>query len=297
MNREYPEVSVIVPVYNAAGALPRLIASLGAQDYPRDRFEIILVDNNSTDGSEEMIRGFADVVDLAQTRWQGPGATRNAGIEKAKGEVLAFIDADCWAHPKWLSTGVRKLTDEGLDRVAGHVEFVLSARPNIYEVYDAAINFRQTDFLSGGWSGTGNLFAPKALFDDIGQFDPALISCEDTEFGMRAGKAGKSLGFAPGAVVYHDARTSLRSLVKKWIRTEYGAAQVWKRHGLLELHLWSKKANYRPLRGVWRSFPPGVRASARARLAVDGIANILRMAGNLGSFLGSIRTPSRKGGR
>jgi glycosyltransferase involved in cell wall biosynthesis len=297
MSRECPEVSVIVPVYNAAGALPRLVASLRAQDYPRDRFEIILVDNNSTDGSGDVIRGFRDVVGLSQTKWQGPGATRNVGIEKASGEMLAFIDADCWAHPKWLGTGVRALVDGGLDRVAGHVEFVLSPYPNIYEIYDAAINFRQTDFVSGGWCGTGNLFTPKSLFDDIGLFDPALISCEDTEFGMRASRAEKSLGFAPDAVVYHYARTSLWSLVKKWIRTEYGAAQVWKRHGLLELHLWSKKANYRPLRGVWRSFPPEVRKSARGRLAVDGIANILRTAGNLGSFLGDIRTSGRKGAR
>lgn len=294
MGRELPQASVIVPVYNAADALPRLVASLRAQDYPRDRFEIILVDNNSTDGSAELIRGFGDVIGLSQTKWQGPGATRNAGIERARGDVLAFIDADCWARPDWLGTGVRMLTEKGLDRVAGHVEFVLSDRPNIYEIYDAAINFRQTDFVSSGWCGTGNLFTPKKLFDDIGLFDPELISCEDTEFGMRASRAGKTLGFAPGAVVYHCARTRLGSLVKKWARTEYGAAQAWKRHGLLELHLWNKKANYRPLRGIWRTFPPEITSSMRRRLAVDAIANILRMAGNYGSFLGYVRTPARK---
>lgn len=289
-----PRVSVIVPVYNAADALPRLVTSLREQDYPRDRFEIILVDNNSTDGSGEVIRGFGDVIGLSQTQWQGPGATRNAGIERATGEVLAFIDADCWAHPAWLGTGVRKLVEEGLDRVAGHVEFVLSERPNIYETYDAAINFRQTDFVSSGWCGTGNLFTPKKLFDEIGLFDPALISCEDCEFGLRASRAGKTLGFAPEAIVYHKARTSLGSLFRKWVRTEYGAAQAWKRHGLLELHLWTKKANYRPLHGVWRTFPEEVRGSRRARLAVDGIANVLRLAGNLGSFMGYVKTPRRR---
>lgn len=297
MSKRLPKVSVIVPVYNAAEALPRLVGSLRAQDYPRDRFEILLVDNNSTDGSAAVMRGFGDVACLSQTQWQGPGATRNAGIERATGEVLAFVDADCWAHPAWLSTGVRKLTEEGLDRVAGHVEFVLSGYPNIYEIYDATINFRQTDFVSGGWCGTGNLFAPRSLFEEIGPFDPALISCEDCEFGLRASRAEKTLGFAPEAIVYHRARTRLWSLFKKWVRTEYGAAQAWKRHELLELHLWTKKANYRPLHGVWRSFPEEVQASSRARLAVDGIANILRLAGNLGSFLGYMRTPNRRGTR
>jgi GT2 family glycosyltransferase len=290
MSGPLPSVSVIVPVYNAVRALPRLAASLWAQDYPRDRTEIIFVDNNSTDGSGALVRRLPDVIGLSQTTYQGPGATRNTGIEKASGEVLAFIDADCWAHPNWLSAGVRMLVDRGLDRVAGHVEFVLSPYPNVYEIFDAAINFRQTDFVSGGWCGTGNLFTPRKLFNEIGTFDPPLISCEDTEFGVRASRAGKSLGFAPEAVVYHRARTSLGSLVKKWIRTEYGAAQVWKRHGLLELHLWDRKANYRPLHEVWRSLPPEAQASARMRLAVDGIANVLRLAGDLGSFLGWLRT-------
>ncbi len=297
MSDRRPTVSVITPVYNAAAALPRLMASLRAQEYPRERVEIILVDNDSTDGSGEVIKSFPDVVVLRQTAYRGPGATRNAGIERAQGDVLAFIDADCWAHPAWLRTGVEKLVGEGLDRVAGHVEFVLSPYPNLYETYDAAINFRQTDFMEGGWCGTGNLFTRQGLFDELGLFDPVLISCEDTEFGMRASRAGKTLGFAPGAIVYHQARTSLGALVKKWIRTEYGAAQVWKRHGLLELHLWSKKANYRPLRGVWRGFPPEARRSGRMRWAVDGIANILRMAGNLGSFLGDVRTARRREGR
>ena len=226
-----PKVSVVVPVFNAAHCLPRLMESLYAQEYPRDRMEVILVDNKSTDNSVEVIRQYSDVVALSQTQWQTPGATRNAGIERASGEVLAFIDADCWAQPNWLRTRVTALVEEKLDRVAGRVEFVLSSHPNIYEIYDSAINFGQPDFVTRGWSGTGNLFARRGLFEEAGLFDPVLRSAEDCEFGLRATGAGKSLGYAPDAVIYHHARTSLMSLVKKWIRTEYGAAQVFRRHG------------------------------------------------------------------
>ncbi len=179
------------------------------------------------------------------------------------------------------------LMEKGLDRVAGRVEFVLSRRPNIYEMYDSSVNFRQTDFLSAGWCGTGNLFVRREVFDEVGLFDAELISHEDSEWGLRATRAGKSLGYAPKrrSSITAPAR-AWRSLVRKWIRTEYGAAQVWRRHGLFELHLWTKKANYRPLIGTWRSFPPAVRENPHLRVTMDGISNILRLAGNLGSFLG-----------
>ena len=288
MNR--PTVSVIVPVFNAARTLPRLMTSLRAQEYPRERVEVILVDNNSADNSAEVMRVFPHVVALAQTHYQTAGATRNVGIERATGEVMAFIDADCWADQHWLSAGIQTLLEKDLDRVAGRVEFALSSHPNVYEIYDSSVNFGQPDFVSRGWSGTGNLFTRRCLFEQVGLFDPAPISAEDCEFGLRATRAGKTLGYAPDAVVYHRARASLKSLVKKWIRTEYGAAQVYKRHGLLPLHLWNKKANYRPLLGVWRKFPPDVRKNPRLRLAIDGLANILRLAGNLGNFLGYLAT-------
>ena len=126
--------------------------------------------------------------------------------------------------------------------------------------------------------------------EEIGGFDAPLISNGDCEFGLRATAAGKTLGYASDAVIYHQARRSLKSLVKKWIRTEYGAAQVYRRHRLLPLHLWYHKANYRPLIGVWRRFAPDVQAKTHMRWTIDGIANILRLAGNVGNFLGYVRT-------
>jgi glycosyltransferase involved in cell wall biosynthesis len=281
-----PFVSVIVPVYNAEAALPRLMASLRAQSYPKDRVEFLMVDNGSTDRSREALSRCPGIKVLSQTEWQGPAATRNEGIRHACGEVLAFIDADCWAHPEWLREGVKALLERRLDRIAGRVEMVLSRRPNIYELYDCGVNFRQTDFVSEGWSGTGNLFVWKRVFDQVGLFEPSLLSHEDSEWGLRATEAGKSLGYASDAQVCHRARQSLKSLVRKWIRTEYGAAQVYRRRGIFELHLWNRKANYRPLTGTWRAFPPSVRENPHLRVTMDGISNILRLAGNLGSFLG-----------
>ena len=291
-----PTCSVIVPVFNAGSALARLLASLRAQDYPRDRFEILCVDNRSTDAGPAWLRAQPDVTLLSQTDWQGPAATRNTGIRAARGDILAFIDADCWAAPDWLSRGVTCLSERGVDRVAGRVEFVLSPRPNIYELYDSTVNFQQADFIAQGWSGTGNLFVRRAVFDEIGLFEPALLSHEDSEWGLRAGRAGKTLAYAPDAVVYHRARRSFSSLVRKWIRTEYGAAQVYRRCGLLELQLWNRKANWRPLLHTWRNFPEPIRRNGHLRFTYDLLANALRYAGNLGNFMGYYRVGRRPKG-
>lgn len=281
-----PRVSIIVPVYNAERALPRLMASLRAQSYPRWRVQVLMVDNGSTDASREMMARYPEVTVLSQTERQGPAATRNEGIRRAEGEVLAFIDADCWAGADWLRTGVHTLRERGADRVAGRVEFVLSDHPNFYEMYDSTINFQQGDFIAGGWSGTGNLFARREVFDAVGLFDPDLVSCEDSEWGRRATAAGKTLVYADAAVVYHKARRAFWPLMRKWMRTEYGAAQVYRRRGELALQLWYHKANWRPLAGAWRRFPPERRRSARVRCQIDLMANALRLAGNAGSFMG-----------
>jgi len=297
MSETEPKVSVIVPVYNGARSLPRLMASLRGQSYAKERVEIFMVDNNSTDRSLDVLRGFPEVTALRFTEWQSSYASRNEGIKRATGEVCAFIDADCWAHPEWIRNGVRALVEKKLDRAAGSVRFVLSPHPNIYEIFDAARNFRQADFVERGWSGAGNIFVWKRVFDEVGPWNPHLISHGDSEFGLRATAAGKTLGFADDCIIYHKARRSWNSLVKKWIRTEYGAAQVYRLRGWHELHLWYKKANWRPLAGVWKEFPEEYTRSPRVRMEIDGIANILRYSGNLGNFLGWMGFGGRGGPR
>jgi glycosyltransferase involved in cell wall biosynthesis len=93
--------SVIVPVYNTAEYLENCIAALLAQDYPREDFEILLVDNNSTDRSPEILRSAPGIRALSQPK-QGSYAARNCAIAEARGEYLAFTDSDCMPVPGWL---------------------------------------------------------------------------------------------------------------------------------------------------------------------------------------------------
>src|SRR3989338_9183592 len=95
-----PKISVIVPVYNAHKTLPLCLDSLMALDFPKEDREIIVVDNNSTDGSKEIIRQYP-VHYLFEAK-KGRASARNRGVRSAGADLIAFIDADCIASRDWL---------------------------------------------------------------------------------------------------------------------------------------------------------------------------------------------------
>jgi glycosyltransferase involved in cell wall biosynthesis len=101
-----PCISIIIPTYNRAQILPRLIDALAAQTYPAAQFEIVIVDDGSNDGTQEVLRRLsASLPDrLIWTRQEnaGPGVARNLGARTARGDLLYFIDDDCLPDPDWL---------------------------------------------------------------------------------------------------------------------------------------------------------------------------------------------------
>lgn len=115
-----PQISVIVPAYNCEAALEECLGALLAQDYPADQYEVIAVDNNSTDASADIIRLHSRVRLLREPK-QGAYAARNRGLREAKGEILAFTDSDCVPRPDWLSRIDRVMRDPHLQIVIGRV--------------------------------------------------------------------------------------------------------------------------------------------------------------------------------
>ena len=100
MNNQ-PFISIIVPVYNGENIIGACLKSLLAQDYPKDKYEVIAVDNNSKDKTADIIKEYS-VHYLFESKVQGSYAARNTGVRHAKGEILAFTDADCVADKGWL---------------------------------------------------------------------------------------------------------------------------------------------------------------------------------------------------
>src|SRR3990170_2881853 len=116
----HPMVSIIVPVFNGENAIEECIQSLLDQDYPRDKYEIIIVDNNSKDGTGEIIKRYP-VLYLLEDEIQSSYAARNKGIGYAQGEIFAFTDSDCVASKNWLKEAMLLFRNERVGCVIGEV--------------------------------------------------------------------------------------------------------------------------------------------------------------------------------
>jgi GT2 family glycosyltransferase len=214
---DLPRVSVIVPHYNDLGGLEKCLASLAAQTYPADRVEVLIADNASPQGIpavETVVAGRARVI-LVEARGAGPA--RNGAVAQATGEILAFIDSDCQARPDWLAQGIAALP--AYDFIGGRVTVLVDdeTRMTPVEAFERVFAFNFEHYINRkGFTGSGNLFCSRAMFNDVGGFK-ATVS-EDVEWSRRAVATGYRLGYAPRVVVGHPARRSWPELTRKWRR-------------------------------------------------------------------------------
>lgn len=209
-------VSVVIPHYNDLSALTECVRLLELQTYPRDRFEIIVADNNSACGLAA-VRSAAPAAIVVPAPIQGAGPARNAGVAASAGEILAFIDSDCAPGREWLERGVASLGN--FDFSGGKV--IVSSRdperPSAVEAFEMVFAFDFKRYIEKvGFTGTGNMFVPRKMFDVVGPFRFGLS--EDMEWSFRARDKGFKLGFAPEAVVRHPARRDWRELKLRWSR-------------------------------------------------------------------------------
>ncbi len=230
-DNDLPAVTIIVPVCNDRGRIGQLIESLMRQDYPRDLLEIIIVDNNSTDRTKEIIQRYP-VTLLEENEIQSSYAARNKGIAHASGSVLAFTDSDCRPVITWIREGIDALISQSADLAGGNVEFVLSDKRTVAEMYDSITHIQvETGIRERKGCPTANLFVRARLFEEMGLFGATLASGGDYIWTNKAIRNGHLPVFAPGAIVKHPAR-SLKSLLKKRYRTGGGAVEYWQKAGL-----------------------------------------------------------------
>jgi glycosyltransferase involved in cell wall biosynthesis len=218
-------ISVIVPVYNDEKGLAATLDSLMLQTYPKEQIEIIVVDNGSTDQSVAVAQTFSGVIVLKENK-PGSYAARNTGILTSSHPTLAFLDAECIAHPDWISEGIKalkKIQFDGL--VGGKVIFTFQKKdnPNLIELYDSITHLKNKEYVEkDNFAVTGNMFTSKAVFDEVGLFDDELKSGGDREWGERVSRANKSVVFAEKALNYHHARSSIKQLITKTRRVISG---------------------------------------------------------------------------
>lgn len=179
----FPYVSIVIPVFNEERYLPACLTSLISLSYSKDRHEILLVDNGSTDRTLEIAREFSDVSIHIKENVK-VGAVRNYGVQKAKGSVIVFLDSDCVVNQEWLTLGVHKLMANPGSVVGGR--YLLRDDPSWLEKYWILTSpgrvVTQASLLGGC------IFIPKEIFQNVGGFDEHLNAGEDSDLTVRLKK-------------------------------------------------------------------------------------------------------------
>jgi len=213
-NETYPMVSIIIPVKNEAKRIPMCLESILSINYPKERVEIILVDNGSTDQTGQVGKSYgAKVFVHPELTISG---LRNAGASVAHGNLLAFIDADVVVYKEWLAAAMMCLNRNGGAECVGSFplppeEFGWVAKT--WWSLQSPGGMEQEFEVS--WLASMNMIVRKEAFERAGGFNSNLVTCEDVDFCYRLGRQHKIIYCkAMGAVHYGEAQ-SLTQLFKK----------------------------------------------------------------------------------
>ena len=229
MNDSYPFVSIIVPVYNGERTIGNCIESLLSLNYSHSKYEVIIVDNNSKDATLKIINKYP-VTSLMENRIQSSYATRNTGLKKATGKIIAFTDSDCIAHKDWVMKSVECFQDETIGCVAGKIEgYSPSNYIEEYLVRSGALIQGSTRFLP--YAQTANAVYRREVFDKIGCFEENWISGGDADLTWRMLlHSGYRIQHCDEALIYHVHRSTLKGFFKQRMTWGYGEVLMHKKY-------------------------------------------------------------------
>ena len=212
----------MIPVRDGAPTLTTLLDAIDAQTLAPGRFEVIVVDNGSSDGTGALARRRGAVV-IEEPRPNRAGA-RNRGVDAAAGDLIAFTDADCVPAPGWLEGLAACLARAPL--AAGAVELVTDEHPNRWEELERLWRFRQEAAVAQGWAATANLGVRRDAFLAVAGFDAGYRHIgEDVDFCLRVRAAGYELAWCAQAVVRHRAESTAAAVLRRAFIHGYSSNQ------------------------------------------------------------------------
>jgi glycosyltransferase involved in cell wall biosynthesis len=249
-----PKVSVVIPIYNC----------LLSQTYPKDKVEYLLVDNNSSDRTLNILNKTAEtcpitIRPLTENNIQSSYAARNTGIKAAVGEIIAFTDADCRPQPQWLNTLIQPFINPEVVIVAGEI-LALPGTSLLEQYADKQETLSQKHTLAHKfypYGQTANLAIRRHIFNTSGLFRPYLTTGGDADICWRILKAnlGK-LEFEPNAIVQHRHRITIKELASQWRRYGRSNRYLHELHGVdLMPEMKAKEYSYRLLRWLLKELP------------------------------------------
>jgi cellulose synthase/poly-beta-1,6-N-acetylglucosamine synthase-like glycosyltransferase len=221
--RDYPKASVVVCSYNGAKTLDRCLTSLKEINYPN--YEVILVDDGSTDNTQEIAARHPWVKNIRQEN-KGLSFARNVGAHASGGDVIVYTDSDCMADPDWLYYLMGTLLSGDYAGVGGPnisppaenwVQACVSAAPG------GPNHVLLTDVVAEHIPGC-NMAFHRWAFDQVGGFDPEYRKAgDDVDFCWRLQQSGGVIAFSPAAIVWHYRRFTLQAFRKQ--QEGYGEAE------------------------------------------------------------------------
>ena len=212
-----PFFSIIIPTYNRPERLANCLSAIAKLDYPRDRFEVIVVDDGSKTPLDSVVTPLQDKIDVKLFRQAnaGPAAARNRGASEAKGEFLTFTDDDCQPLPDWLSQFAASLATAPQAMIGGKTINALADNPfstasqelinYLYEYYNPAKGKK-------AFFASNNIAMPKSGFDSLNGFDVSfpLAAAEDRDFCDRW-EATYPMVYNPQAQINHYHHLTIKS--------------------------------------------------------------------------------------
>ena len=222
-----PRVSIIIPACNAAGTIGECVEACLRQTYPVT--EIIVVDDGSADGTLRIAEAFP--IHCVRQENRGPAAARNRGAREARGDLLAFTDADCVPRPDWIDRLVARF-DSGVAAVGGTYGIANPERLLAKMVHEE-IAVRHSRFGDEvDFVGSFNVAYRRAAFDAVGGFDERFprASAEDNDLAYRLADAGGTLRFARDAVVDHYHPVSLIPYLRTQMRHGFWRVALYAKH-------------------------------------------------------------------
>lgn len=248
------DLSIVIATLNRAALLRESLVSLLAQDADGIAYEIVVVDNGSTDGTEAVAGEFAGttpVVRYLREPQRGIVHARNAGIAAAQAPILAFFDDDQEAVPGWVSAVVGTFRSHPeVDFIAGRVQLASGLRPPawITSATRGALGVidrgdRPREITSRQWMccGGGNMACRRRVLDEVGWFSPECPRSQDRELTVRLLFAGKQGRYVPEMLALHkvDPARLTRQHVRRWnlreghVRAGYQFEELFTREGIL----------------------------------------------------------------
>ncbi|MEO0537578.1 MAG: glycosyltransferase [Cyanobacteria bacterium P01_A01_bin.123] len=262
-----PKVSVIVPIYNGAADIPDLAACLLAQTFPPDQVEYLLVDNNSRDRTSSLLKDWVKTASNQGLTWQylseadiqSSYAARNRGIRAARGELLAFTDADCRPNHDWLEKLIAPFDDPAVGLVIGEIaalpgdswlEHYANQRNMMTQRFTMAHEFYP-------YGQTANLAVRRQALAGVGLFRPYLTTGGDADLCWRIQQQHPwQVIFAEDAIIQHRHRSTLKELASQWRRYGRSNNYLHELHGVrLRRNLNRKDTAHRIGRWALKEFP------------------------------------------